>query len=171
MGGDQLVPALAGKDIDRRLGDHIREAQGDRYMELIDEVSVTDSARRLLTELKVRGHPIVLASSARPEEVDRYLDLLDARGIVDAWTTSGDVEATKPAPDLVESALDKVGVDSGVLIGDSPFDCESAARAGVPTTAVLTGGFSKEELHDAGAVSVFESLGELLTNLDATPLA
>ena len=171
MGGDQLVPALAGEDVDSRIGDDIRAAQGDLYMEFIDEVSVTDSARELLEDIDRRGHPIVLASSARPEEVDHYLDLLDARDLVTAWTTSGDVEVTKPAPDLVTSSLDKAGADRGVLVGDSPYDCESAARAGVDTLAVLTGGFSEQELRDAGAVEVYESLGALRANIGATELA
>jgi phosphoglycolate phosphatase-like HAD superfamily hydrolase len=171
MGGDQLVPALAGEDADTRLGNDIRSAQGELYMELINEVSATDSARGLLQDLRDRRHPVVLASSARPQEVDHYLDLLDARRLVSEWTTSGDVATTKPAPDLVQSALDKAGVHDGVLIGDSPFDCESAARAGVETIAVLTGGFSEQELRDAGAVEVYESLSALRENLDATPLA
>jgi phosphoglycolate phosphatase-like HAD superfamily hydrolase len=171
MGGDQLVPALAGEDVDDRLGDDIRNAQGELYMDLIHEVSATQSARELLKEIGDRRHPIVLASSARTPEVDHYLDLLDARDIVSSWTTSDDVAATKPAPDLVQSALEKAGVDDGVLVGDSPFDCESAARAGVETIAVLTGGFSEQELRDAGAVDVYDSLTALRSNLDATALA
>jgi beta-phosphoglucomutase-like phosphatase (HAD superfamily) len=171
MGGDQLVPALAGDNVEARLGDDIRNAQGELYMDLINEVSATQSARELLKDIDDRRHPIVLASSARAQEVDHYLDLLDARDIVSAWTTSDDVAATKPAPDLVQSALQKADVDEGVLVGDSPFDCESAARAGVETIAVLTGGFSEQELRDAGAVDVYDSLTALRSNLDATALA
>lgn len=171
MGGDQLVPALAGDEIDERVGDDIRSAQGDLYVELIDEVAVTESARELMEDLKERGHTIVLASSARPEEVEHYLDLLDARSIIEAWTTSGDVAATKPAPDLVEAALDKANADTGVLVGDSPYDCESAARAGVSTIGVLTGGFSEEELREAGAVAVYDSLKALRDDVHRTDLA
>jgi phosphoglycolate phosphatase-like HAD superfamily hydrolase len=170
MGGDQLVPALAGEEVDERIGDEIRGAQGDLYMEMIEEVSATDSASELLKDLTDRGHPVVLASSARPHEVEHYLDLLQARAIVEAWTTSGDVSTTKPAPDLVRSALGKAHADGGVLVGDSPYDCESATRAGVPTIGILTGGFSKMELEEAGAVCVYDSLRSLREDLDQTPL-
>ena len=98
----------------------------------------------------------MLASSAKPDEVDHYLDLLDARDLVDAWTDSGDVEATKPEPDLVHAAMEKAGGDEAVMVGDSTWDCEAAGRAGIQTVAVLTGGFSEAELREAGAVIVFE---------------
>ena len=171
MGGDQLVAALCGDDVEEREGDSIREAEGELYFELIDEVAPLDGARDLILDLKRRGSPVVLASSAKPEEVDHYLDLLDARELADAWTTLGDVEDTKPAPDLVRSALDKVGADDGaVMIGDSTYDCEAAARAGVDTIAVLTGGFSDAELLRAGATIVFHSIVELRERLAWTPL-
>ena len=123
------------------------------------------------TELKERGHTVVLASSAKAEEVDRYLDLLDARDLADGWTTSADVEATKPHPDLVVAAVEKAGGGDAVMVGDTPWDCKSAEGAGVKTVCVLTGGFSEQELRDAGAVSVFESIAELAERLDETPLA
>jgi phosphoglycolate phosphatase-like HAD superfamily hydrolase len=113
----------------------------------------------------------VLASSAKPDEVEHYLDLLDARGLADAWTTSGDVEKTKPEPDLVHAALERAGTEAAVMIGDSTWDCEAAKRAGVETLAVLTGGFSEQELRDAGAVAVFESIDDLAERLDETPLS
>ena len=113
---------------------------------------------------------MVLASSGKRDEVDHYLDLLDARELIEDWTSSADVERTKPDPDLVVTAIDKVGGGEAVLVGDSTFDCEAAARAGVPTVAILTGGFSEQELRQAGATAVFESLSELCERLDETPL-
>ena len=113
----------------------------------------------------------MLASSAKQEEVERYLDVLDARDLADDWTTSADVEATKPEPDLVQAALDKAGGGDGVLIGDTTWDCEAAKRADVPAVAVLTGGFSAAELQESGAVAVFQSIEELRGALDETPLA
>jgi phosphoglycolate phosphatase-like HAD superfamily hydrolase len=118
-----------------------------------------------------RGHRLVLASSGQRDDIEHYLDLLDARGLIEAWTSSADVERTKPDPDLVVTAVDKVGGGEAVLVGDSTFDCEAAARAGVPTVAILTGGFSDQELRHAGAKAVFESLTELCRRLDETPLA
>jgi HAD superfamily hydrolase (TIGR01509 family) len=170
MGGDQLVAAVAGEDVEERSGDAIRDAEGRLYAELIGEVGPLDGARELIEELKGRGHTVILASSAKEAEVDRYLDLLDARELADDWTTSADVESTKPEPDLVGAALDKAGDLSGVMVGDTTWDVEAAARADIKTVGVLTGGFGAAELREAGAVAVFESPVELRASLDSTPL-
>ena len=170
MGGDQLVATVAGQAVERDSGDSIREAEKRLYGELIDEVRAFEGARELLDELKRRGHDVVLASSAKQEEVEHYVDLLDARGLADSWTTSADVERTKPAPDLVAVAMQRAGSLSAVMVGDSTWDIEAAARAELKTLAVLTGGFSEAELLDAGAVAVFESLVDLRLGLDSTPL-
>ena len=171
MGGDQLIAALCGDEVEESRGDDIRAAEKDLYMELIGEVEPLPGARRLIEALKARGHTVVLASSAKSEEVDHYLDLLDARELVDAWTTSADVEHTKPDPDLVAAGLEKAGGGPGVMVGDSTWDCEAARRCGIATIGLLTGGFSAQELVDAGAAVVFESIEELLEGIDRTPLA
>jgi HAD superfamily hydrolase (TIGR01549 family) len=171
MGGDHLVAALCDEETDERIGDDVRDAEKGLYQELIDEVEPLPDARRLIEVLAERGHAIVLASSAKSEEVDHYLDLLDARSIVDAWTTSADVEHTKPDPDLVAAAKEKAGGGDAVMLGDSTWDCIAAERCGVPTVGLLTGGFSEQELRDAGAVRVYESISELIGHLEETPLA
>ena len=171
MGGDQLVTALAGEQVEDEQGEDIRAAEKALYAELIDEVEPLAGARALIEDLKRRGHVVVLASSAKQEEVDHYLDLLDARELVDDWTTSADVEATKPEPDLVQAAVDKAGGGEAVMVGDSVWDCEAAKRAGLATVAVLTGGFSEAELLEAGAVAVYHSIEDLRESLDETPLA
>jgi phosphoglycolate phosphatase-like HAD superfamily hydrolase len=171
MGGDHLVTAVAGRDAEQSKGDAIRDAEKKLYGELIDEVAPMHGAVELLAELKRRGHSVVLASSAKPDELDHYLELLDARSVVDGWTDSGDVESTKPAPDLIEAALKKGGGRDGVLVGDSTFDCEAARNAGIKSLGMLTGGFSEPELRGAGAMAVFESIDDLLERLDETPLA
>jgi HAD superfamily hydrolase (TIGR01549 family) len=170
MGSDQLVASLCGDEIEDRQGDDIRDAEKALYMALIDEVEPLAGARDLIADLKRMGRRIVLASSAKPDEVEHYLDLLDARGLADAWTTAGDVESTKPEPDLVHAALEHAGTDAAVMVGDSTWDCEAAKRAGVETVAVLTGGFSDQELRDAGAIAVFRSIEELRRRLSDTPL-
>ena len=170
MGGDQLVAAVAGDEVESEKGDDIRSAEKALYMALIEEVEPFEGARELIGELKEGGHAVVLASSAKEEEVDHYLDLLDARELADGWTTSADVEATKPEPDLVKAALDKAGGGDAVMIGDTTWDCEAARRAGVETIAVLTGGFSEKELRDAGAAVVVEAVGDLRGRLGETPL-
>jgi HAD superfamily hydrolase (TIGR01509 family) len=173
MGGDQLVKALAGERVERELGEEIREDEQARYGEMIGEVQPMEGARELVSELAERGHKVVIATSAKPEELERYLEMLDARELADGWTSSADVEATKPEPDLVRAALEKVGgrAEEAVMVGDTPWDVAAAKRAGVGTIAVLTGGFAREELLEAGAVAVFESVAELRRELDGTVLS
>ncbi len=171
MGGDQLVGSLCGQRTEEEKGDDIRAAEKVLYAELIGEVEPLRGARELIEELKGRGHAVVLASSAKEDEVNHYLDLLDARDLADDWTTSADVESTKPQPDLVNAAMEKAGTGEAVMVGDTPWDVQAAERAGIETVAVLTGGFSEAELREAGAVAVFESIEELSEALDDTPLA
>ena len=171
MGGDHMVAALAGRNIEEEKGDQIRATEKELYEELIDEVEPMLGAHELLTELKRRGHSCVLASSAKEEELEHYLELLDAADVLDGWTTSADVSSTKPAPDLIEAALEKVGGRDGIMVGDSVYDCESAKNAGVKSIGVLTGGFSEQELLQAGALRVFESIEHLRRDLDETPFA
>ena len=171
MGGDQLVPALVGPKLDKEKGDDIRAARDEIYTGgLIDEVAALEGAHELIAELKDRGLQVVLASSSPRDELERYLDLLDARKLADAWTTKDDVEATKPEPDLILAALEKAQTESAVMVGDTPWDVEAASKAGVETLCVITGGWSKQELREAGAIAVFESVDELRQRLEETPL-
>lgn len=170
MGGDQLIESLVGAEAEAQIGEDVRAAHTVLYMALIDEVAPLPGAQALVAQLRRRGHPVVFSSSASSEEVDHYLDQLEVRDDVQGWTTSADVEATKPEPDLIKAALEKAGTDKAVLIGDTPYDVEAAKKADVPTIALMTGGFSEQELLDAGAVIAFESIEELCANFDATPL-
>jgi HAD superfamily hydrolase (TIGR01509 family) len=166
MGGDQLIPAVASEEVAVDRGDALRRAENAAYGALIDEVEPLEGANELLFDLKRRGHAVVLSSSAKQEELDHYLDLLGARDVVDAWTSSADVDRTKPEPDLLHVALDRAGGGTAVMVGDSIWDCEAAKRAGVPSIGVLTGGFCGSELREAGARAVFESLPALRRGLD-----
>ena len=172
MGGDKYVAAVAGDDVERRLGDQLRDRWQTLFDELLPEVEPFDGAYDLIARLRERGHRIVLASSAIQAHFNAFVDdKLGARELVNAWTTKDDVEASKPDPDIVTAALEKAATRTAVMIGDTPWDCLSASRAGIPTICVLTGGFSADELRDAGAVAVFESLQALLKRVDDTPLA
>ena len=173
MGGDQLVGALTDDRTEAEKGDDIRTAEKALYFQLLPEVETMAGSRELIRDLKQRGHTVVLASSAKADEVDTYLDLLDARELADAWTSSADVEETKPQPDLVNAALGRAEgpAEEAVMVGDTPWDVDAAKDAGVPTLAVRTGGFGDDELRDSGAIEVFDSVAELRSRLDETPLA
>jgi HAD superfamily hydrolase (TIGR01509 family) len=172
MGGDQLVAALAGEGFDNEHGDEVRAAEKILYMQLIGEVQPLAGARALIEDLRSNGHTVILASSAKPEELEHYLTLLDARSLVEDWTDSGDVEQTKPEPDLVLAALAKAGADAkdAVMVGDSTWDCKAAKAAKVRSIGVLTGGVSESELLDAGASKVFPTVEDLRSGLEDTVL-
>jgi HAD superfamily hydrolase (TIGR01509 family) len=172
MGADMLVPRLAGDDWAAEHGDAAADTEGALFGELIANVRALPGARAFLEILHARGHPIVLSSSASQGDLDVYLDLLDARELVDAWTVSDDVESTKPEPDIIKAGLAKLGdPDEAVMVGDSVYDVEAAHRAGLPAIGVLTGGFGEQELLDAGAECVCEDLVAVLAALESTPLA
>jgi phosphoglycolate phosphatase-like HAD superfamily hydrolase len=169
MGGDQLVRYLAGDGFEREQGDGVRVEEHALYAQMIAETQPFEGARGLIEDLKGLGCQVVIASSAKSEDTQHYLDLLDARALVDGWTDSGSVDATKPAPDLVEAAVEIAGGGKAVLIGDSTWDCKSAKAAKVQTICVRTGGFGVDELLDAGAIAVYESIAELRDKLAETP--
>ncbi len=166
MGGDQLVSDLAGDEVEENSGDDIRDSESQFYSDLIGEVRVIHGARELISAIGERDLKLVLASSAKPEEVDHYIEMLDVSDSAD-WTTSGDVEKTKPDPDLVIAALEKAETSDAVMIGDTVWDVKAAGRAGLETIGVLTGGFSESELSEAGAIAVYESAMTLAKNLDS----
>jgi HAD superfamily hydrolase (TIGR01549 family) len=170
IGSDRVVEMLAGEEVEAKLGEALREAQGPLYKEMIDEVEPMKGAHELLRDLNRAGHPVILASSAEEEEAEHYIELLNAKEFVDGYTTSADVKASKPEPDIVKAAMQKAGGGPAVMIGDSTWDCKAATRAKLPSIGVLTGGFSEQELSEAGATVVFDSVEHLRDHLSATTL-
>jgi phosphoglycolate phosphatase-like HAD superfamily hydrolase len=172
MGGDQLGAAVAGERAEREHGDALRAAHGRHFHELIGEVELMADARTLVRVLHDRGAAVVLASSSNEDDLEHFRSVLDVDELLAGATSSADVERAKPSPDIICAALEKVpDAERSVLIGDSTWDCEAARRAGVASVALLTGGFSEQELREAGAAAVFASIGDLLAGLDRTPLA
>jgi HAD superfamily hydrolase (TIGR01549 family) len=171
MGGDMFVPAIGGRDVERAHGDDLRAAWVEEFDQLIGEIQPFEGARELLAEVTQRGFRLVLASSGKSQHVEAFLDLIDAKSLADAWTTSDDVANSKPEPDIVATALAKVHGGSAIMVGDSIFDAQAAARLNIPIIGVRTGGFSIGELHEAGVLQVFDSLVAFRQALDGTPLA
>jgi len=174
MGGDKLVTELGGAELEKRIGDEARERQGKEVDALLDEIAPLPGARDLLVAIKERGHRLVLASSGQQRHVDFALDLLDARDLADAWTSSADADATKPAPDLLQVALQKLGAPqdaASVMVGDTPFDVAAAKKAGMPAIVVRSGGFGDDELREAGAIALYDTPADLTAALDDTDLA
>ncbi|WP_434442472.1 HAD family hydrolase [Lentzea sp. E54] len=167
MGGDKLVAAVAGDKVEQDHGDEVREAWERCFDEVLDEIQPLEGAHRLVRAATDLGLSVVLASSGKRKHVEHYLKLVDPGDI--EWTSSDDVEDSKPAPDLIEVALRKVKSSRAVVIGDSVWDCEAAGRAGLPSIGLLTGGVSEDELIDRGASAVYPDLDTLRAELSDLP--
>jgi HAD superfamily hydrolase (TIGR01509 family) len=162
MGGDQLVPKLLGHDcvpaVSRR---------SVRYTELIGEVRPFPGARKLLWDLNRRGVAVVLATSAPKEELNASIDLLGVREAIDAITCADDVEKSKPDPEVFLKAIEAGNVDPSrtLAVGDSVWDVEAAEAAGIPCIGIESGGFSRHELSEAGAIAVYKDIAQLESQL------
>ena len=166
MGGDRLVAAVAGDEVEERHGDAIRARWEQEYDAMVGETRLFDGATDLLDGLREAGLKVVLASSSIPRHAEHALELLDAEKRADAWTTSEDAEESKPDPDLLDEALAKVGGGRAVMVGDAVWDVAAATRRGDPTIGLLSGGSGRQELLDAGAVAVYAYPDDLLAHLD-----
>ncbi len=162
MGGDQLIESVAGPEVEAVDGDAIRALHDHLFAErYLPAIRPFDDAVSFLRRLRAEGRRVVLASSAKEHELERYRRLLDADELTDAATSSADVDRTKPAPDLVQAAIAAGGGGEAVMIGDSVWDCVAAGRVSVPVVGVLTGGFGEDELRAAGAIEVVPSLTDI----------
>ncbi|URN14034.1 HAD family hydrolase [Streptomyces radiopugnans] len=173
MGSDQLLARFLGEDHDPDEAAAVSAAHHTLYAEYWPRLAPLDGAAELLRACADRGWTVVLASSARGDELEAMRRAVGADEAVTAATSSDDVEASKPAPDLVRSALDgaQVTPDRAVFVGDTVWDVAACERAGVPCVGVLSGGITRRELEEAGAAEVYENPADLLAHLDGSLLA
>jgi HAD superfamily hydrolase (TIGR01549 family) len=164
-GGDKLIPVFLSADDQRDHGEELEEWRGNRFKtEYLPLVRPFAAVPNLLRRVREAGLQIAIASSAKKDEVDKYLDIARIVDLVDLTTSSDDVDESKPAPDIFEIVLKKlkiVGADA-IAIGDTPYDAEAAGKAEVLTVGVLCGGFTEEELRKAGCVEVYPGPAALL---------
>lgn len=167
MGSSQLLERLLGEDLAGEVGEAVKEGHSRHYRQDFDLLRPFTGARELVFAVAQRAQ-VVLATSASPQEVEALCAALDAGDAIAAVTGGDDVAAAKPEPDLVAVALERAGVpaDRAIFVGDTVWDVEAAARAGVPCLAVLTGGIGAAELVAAGAAGVYGSVADLLDRLD-----
>jgi HAD superfamily hydrolase (TIGR01549 family) len=163
MGGDRLVAEVADDETEERHGDELRERWREEYLALRAEVRPLPGATDLVRRLADDGFIVALASSGDPQFAQEAVDLLDIGSSIAALVTSEDVDDSKPEPDLVEETLGRLdGVESALFVGDTVYDVEAAARAGLGCIALRSGGFGRAELLDAGALRVEDLPRDLL---------
>lgn len=171
-GGDLLVPALL-PDLEDAVRKRIASRQGDHFKDMyLDHVRAFEDASAIVTKVHASGRKVVLASSAKRDELDHYVELLDIGQYLEATTSIDDVEASKPEPDIFGVALEKIGVDPAhaIVVGDTPYDVEAALRAGIAAVGVTSGPFGEARLKEAGAIAVYADVAELLVEFDGSPL-
>jgi HAD superfamily hydrolase (TIGR01509 family) len=173
MGSGRLLDALLPADRDKDADAGIRAAHSTLYGTYWTRLRPLPGAADLLRACKRRGLAVVLASSADEPEFRALRAALNAEDAIDAATFSGDVESSKPAPDLVEVALAKAGVpaEQAVFTGDTVWDVQACRKAGVACIGLLSGGISRGELTEAGVAQVYVGPDELLAAFDTSPLA
>jgi HAD superfamily hydrolase (TIGR01509 family) len=172
MGGDKLIPELFGVEADSRQG----KAMSARRLEIFRQrylpaITPFPEVRRLVERLRRDGLTLVIATSAKGDELTDLLKVAGVGDLIDETTTSSDAESSKPDPDIIEAALRRGGCPArgAIMLGDTPYDVEAAGRAGVPIIALRCGGWDDAALR--GALAIYDDPAQLLREYDRSPLA
>jgi HAD superfamily hydrolase (TIGR01549 family) len=171
-GGDMLVPSILDEEAEAAHGEELRDYCCQEFLSMAGSQSIQafPSATELLQSLREHGIKTAIATSATQEHLDAIQRSAgyDFQGAVDAVVTATDAEKSKPEPDIVLAAVEKLGVakERCIMIGDTPHDAEACRRAGVSFVGLTGGGHSRETLEEAGAVSVWQDTADLIRHLD-----
>ncbi len=171
MGGDKLLPRVAHISEDSPLGSKIADRRAaifrDRYL---PGLRPFPDVRALMLRMREAGMKLVVASSARAEELAPLLRIAGVDDLIEKRTSSDDADSSKPDPDIITAALKRVSAlpADAVMLGDTPYDVEAAKSAGVPTIALRSGGWDSRGLADA--IAIYDDTGDLLRKFDASPL-
>jgi HAD superfamily hydrolase (TIGR01509 family) len=173
MGSDKLLQEVLGADHDTWDDSEISAAHGEFFAQWHDRVSPMPGARQLLQRCAEAGYNVVLASSAKKQDLKTLLDILDAQETIDVATSSEDADESKPSPDILSVALDKTGVAAGeaVFVGDSVWDVKASSALQIPCVGLECGGTSAAELRQAGAVETWRDPAHLLQGFDRSILS
>jgi HAD superfamily hydrolase (TIGR01509 family) len=172
MGGDNLLPQVAGIEMESELGEKISGERSDLFKEkFLPGLRPFPEVRALLSRMRERGLRLVAASSSKADEVEKLLQIAEVADLMEESTSASDTEHSKPDPDLIHSALDRIGLPAEdlVMLGDTPYDIQAAAPAGVKVIAFRSGGFKDEDLK--GALAIYDDAADLLARYDSSPLA
>lgn len=171
MGGDKLLPRLVGAEDDSPLGRRVSKRRAELFRErYLPTLKPFPKTRELLLRVRDKGLAQAVATSAKREELAAFLDVARVRDLIEEATSSSDAERSKPDPDIVHAALEKLGYEPGevIMVGDTPYDVTAAAQLGVRTVALRSGGRSDADL--SGAVAIYDDAAHLLEELETSPL-
>ena len=170
MGGDKLMPAVSEIDESSARGARISERRGEIFSTTyLPALRAFPSTRELIERFLADGYVLAVASSAAKDELQPLLEAAGVADLIHRRTSSDDAEESKPAPDIVEAALEEAAVDpsEAIMLGDTPYDVEAATRAGVKIVAFECGGWKREDLK--GAMAVYRDATELLAQYETSP--
>jgi len=174
-GGDQLMPVFLSRHEIDKFGEDLEHMRGDLFIRnYLPRAQPFPGVRALFERLSADGIRIALASSAKEEELLHHMKTLKIEDLLEGATSADDAEHSKPSPDIFVAALGRLkGVSSeeAIVVGDTPYDAEAAAKAGMRTVGVLSGGFSAERLRRQGVIAVYGDIEDLLKRYDASPFA
>jgi HAD superfamily hydrolase (TIGR01509 family) len=173
-GGDKLIPVFLSEDEQKDHGKEMEEWRGKRFKsEYLRLVRPFSAVPDLLRRVRDAGLQVAIASSAKKDELDQYLDIARITKLVDLTTSSDDVEESKPAPDIFETVLKKLKIKGGtaVAIGDAPYDAAAARKANIMTIGVLCGGFTESSLRQARCVEIYPGPATLFVRFSGSLLA
>ncbi|SEH49370.1 haloacid dehalogenase superfamily, subfamily IA, variant 3 with third motif having DD or ED/haloacid dehalogenase superfamily, subfamily IA, variant 1 with third motif having Dx(3-4)D or Dx(3-4)E [Methylobacterium sp. 275MFSha3.1] len=174
-GGDELMPVFLSEERIAREGETIEAYRSDLFKRrYLSEVRPFPGVRPLFEHIRSAGLKIALASSGKRSEVEHYTEILEIGDLVDVATSSDDADRSKPHPDIFEAALaklDGVPPDAIIVVGDTPYDAEAAAKASLRTVGLLCGGFPEADLRAAGCAAIYRDPEDLLDRFAESPLA
>lgn len=174
MGGDKVLPEILGIDKDSEEGKKIsaerKQLVKSRYLSTMKSFP---KAKELLEHIHECGLKLMIATSAEPDEIEQTLKIVgpNVQGLMEEETTAKDAKQSKPDPDVMKVALEKSGlsVDEVVMIGDTPYDLEAAAKVGIKSIAFRSGGWDDKDLSQA--IAIYTDTADLLAHYDTSPLA
>jgi HAD superfamily hydrolase (TIGR01509 family) len=174
-GGDQLIPVFLSREQLDAFGADLDDYRGKLFKsKYLAKVRAFPASRELIARVRDTGKRVALASSAKPDEIQVYKKIADIEDLIETETSADDAEASKPAPDIFEAALQRLGEidpDRVLVVGDTPYDAQAAGRAGLRTIGVRSGGFPEDELRAAGCIAIYQDPADLVAHFDESPLA
>jgi HAD superfamily hydrolase (TIGR01509 family) len=172
MGGDNLLPEVAGIEQESPAGEAIAGRRGAIFKtRYLPGLKALPGSRALVQRLHAEGFKLVVASSAARDELGPLLEVAGVADLLREQTSADDAERSKPDPDIVVAALGKLGLaaDEALMVGDTPYDVQAAGKAGVRVIGLRSGGWDEAGL--AGAVAVYAHPADLLEHYAESPLA
>ena len=172
MGGDNLLPEAIQVDAESAEGKALLKRRGEIFKErYLKTENPFRGTRELLERMRAEGLEIAIGTSAQKEELKPLLEIAEVTDLIDSKTSSDDAESSKPDPDIIQAALKRLKMPPGdaLMLGDTPYDIEAAAKAGVKTVAFRCGGWKDDGLK--GAIAIYDGPSDLLARFDASPFA